>query len=137
MSIGPAAATTTAPVSSSRATAVDPADFSHPRANPYFPLRPGTTTILRGHDNGERLRERVHVTYRTKMIQGVRTRVVSDVVRRPNGSIAEKTVDWYAADSDGNVWYFGERTATFDERRASSSHARAPGRPVVTAPSPG
>ncbi len=91
-------------------------DFSHPRLNPYFPLRPGTTTILRGTDDGEHLRERVHVTGRTKVIQGVRTRVVTDVLRRADGSLAEKTLDWYAADSAGNVWYFGEATATYDER---------------------
>ena len=38
-----------------------------------------------------------------------------DVVRRPDGSLAEATDDWYAADHDGNVWYFGEDTATYDE----------------------
>jgi len=41
--------------------------------------------------------------------------VVRDVIRRRDGSIAEKTRDWYAADNDGNVWYFGEATATYDE----------------------
>jgi hypothetical protein len=30
------------------------------------------------------------------------------------GSLAEATTDWYAADNTGNVWYFGERTATYD-----------------------
>jgi len=109
----PVAASTSSPASTAATPA--PADFSHPRQNPYFPLRPGTTTILRGTDDGTRLRERVHVTGRTKMIQGVRTRVVTDVVRRTNGVLAEATSDWYAADSSGNVWYFGEATATYDE----------------------
>jgi hypothetical protein len=72
-------------------------------------------TRLRGTDEGEHLRETVTVTHRTRTIQGVRTRVVRDVVRRADGSVAEKTHDWYAADRDGNVWYFGERTATYDE----------------------
>ena len=112
VSIGPAAASST-PTTAEAPTSVD---FSHPRANPYFPLRPGTTTILRGREDGERLRERVHVTYRTKVIQGVRTRVVRDVVRHADGSLAEKTLDWYAADSSGNVWYFGEATAKYDDR---------------------
>src|SRR4051812_38244728 len=70
---------------------VDPADFAHPLQNPYFPLRPGTVTTLRGVDDGERLREQVIVTHRTKAIQGVRTRVVLDVVRRTNGVLAERT----------------------------------------------
>jgi hypothetical protein len=109
-------ATSPAAPSSARHQLVDPADFSHPVMNPWFPLEPGTTTVLRGTDEGERFRERVRVTDRTKVIEGVSTRVVRDVVRRPDGSLAEATSDWYAADNDGTVWYFGERTATYDRR---------------------
>lgn len=93
----------------------DPADFADPRRNAYFPLEPGHVTRLRGSDQGERLRQIVRVTHRTKSIQGVETTVVLDIVKRPDGSVAERTHDWYAADNDGNVWYFGERTATYDE----------------------
>lgn len=103
------------PAPANSASVPDPADFSAPAANPYFPLTPGLTVRLRGHDGRERLRERVHVTRRTRTIQGIAVRVVRDVVRRTDGSLAERTLDWYAADNDGNVWYFGERTATFDE----------------------
>ena len=88
--------------------------FDKPQQNPYFPLRPGTVSRYRGSDEGDRFREFVRVTHRTKKIQGVTTRVVRDVVRRLDGSISEKTDDWYATDNDGNVWYFGERTATYD-----------------------
>jgi len=109
--LGPAAAALGAASPSAPA-----ADFTHPGANPYFPLRPGTITVLRGTDEGEHLRERVIVTHRTKTIQGVRTRVVRDVLRRSDGGLAEKTTDWYATDNRGNVWYFGEATATYDER---------------------
>ncbi len=94
---------------------VNPAQFNHPQSNPYFPLEPGTVSRYRGTDEGERFREHVRVTDRTKTIQGVRTTVVLDVVRRADGSLAEKTHDWYAADNNGNVWYFGEDTATYDE----------------------
>jgi hypothetical protein len=100
---------------------VDPSDFTSPVANPYYPLTPGTVTALRGTDDGERLVEHVRVTSRTKVIQGVRTRVVRDVVRRVDGSLAERTQDWYAADNAGNVWYFGESTATYDESGAVES----------------
>jgi hypothetical protein len=93
--------------------AVDPADFSNPQPNPYFPLRPGTVSRYRGSEDGERFTERVTVTRRTKVIQGVTTTVVRDVLRRANGTVAEKTQDWYAADNGGNVWYFGEATATY------------------------
>ncbi len=105
-----------------RQRAVDPADFAHPVANAYFPLTPGTTVWLRGTDEGERFRERVHVTGRTKLIQGVTTVVVTDVLRRADGSLAESTRDWYAADDLGAVWYFGEDTATY--RRDGSVESR-------------
>jgi hypothetical protein len=107
---------TTSPAAPTAATrsVVDPADFGHPVANPWFPLEPGTTTVLRGTDEGERFREKVRVTDRTKVIEGVSANVVRDVLRRVDGSLAEATSDWYATDDDGNVWYFGERTATYD-----------------------
>lgn len=101
-----------APVSA-RPTAAR-AGFGHPRANAYFPLRPGTVTTLRGSDGGVSLRERVVVTHRTRMIQGVRTRVVRDVLRQSDGTLRENTTDWYAGDDTGRVWYFGEATATYD-----------------------
>jgi len=93
---------------------VDPSRFTHPVGNPYYPLRPGLVTRLRGSDGPQRYRERVLVTHQTKTIQGVRARVVLDTLRRLDGSVAEKTHDWYAGDNDGNVWYFGEDTATYD-----------------------
>jgi hypothetical protein len=92
------------------------ARFDSPRQNPYFPLRPGTVMRYRGSDEGQQFRERVTITHRKKTIQGVRTTVVRDVLRRADGSLAEKTRDWYAADNHGNVWYFGEQTATYDEQ---------------------
>jgi hypothetical protein len=89
--------------------------FTNPRQNAYFPLRPGTVFQYQGTDDGEKFTERVEVTSSTKKIQGVETIVVRDVLRREDGSLAEKTDDWYAPDNHGNVWYFGEDTATYDE----------------------
>lgn len=96
--------------------APDASSFDQPIANAYFPLEPGTVTRYRGSDDGESFRERVVVTSRTRVIQGVTTTVVRDVVRRADGSLAESTRDWYAADDAGNVWYFGEATATYDDK---------------------
>lgn len=92
----------------------DPADFTSPVPNPYFPLEPGRVSIYRGHEGKDRLRERLTITDKTKVIQGITTTVVRDVVYA-NGLLDEKTMDWYANDNDGNVWYFGEATATYDE----------------------
>ena len=94
----------------------EPGLFAQPGTNPYFPLTPGLVTRLRGTDEGEHYRETVTVTARHRTIVGVETTVVDDVVRRADGTLAEKTRDWYATDQDGNVWYFGEDTATYDEQ---------------------
>jgi len=92
---------------------VNPADFSAPVANPYFPLEPGTVSVYRGTEGGDRLIEHLRVTDRTKTIQGVTTTVIRDVLFR-NGRLGEATTDWYANDNAGNTWYFGERTAVYD-----------------------
>jgi len=93
----------------------DPKLFKNPQDNPFYPLHAGLVTRLKGTDGDEKFRQTVRVSTRTRTVAGVETVVVRDVVRRPDGTLAEKTDDWYAADSDGNVWYFGEDTATYDE----------------------
>jgi hypothetical protein len=82
--------------------------------NPYFPLPVGTTLIYQGVRDGVTQIDRVHVTHKTKMIQGVSCTAVHDVARH-HGRLLEKTTDWYAQDAKGNVWYFGEATATYDK----------------------
>jgi hypothetical protein len=94
--------------------AVRPSDFSHPQANPYFPLQPGLVFRYHGTDGLQKFRERVTITHKTKMIQGVKATVVRDVLRRADGTLAESTRDYYAGDNSGNVWYLGEATATYD-----------------------
>ena len=129
-----------APAASSRQppepARLDPADFTAPVQNPYFPLVPGTVSRYRGTDEGEALRERMTVTHQTRTILGVRATVVKDVMRRADGSIVEKTTDWYAPDNAGNVWYLGEATATYNAT-AAWTVARGPGWRARTGPSPG
>ncbi|GAA1164643.1 hypothetical protein [Nocardioides aquiterrae] len=91
----------------------DPASFRDPHANPWFPLRPGTGWRIRGTEDGHRYTQRTTVTHRHRMVGGIRATVVLDVIRRADGSVAERTHDWYAADHAGRVWYLGERTATY------------------------
>jgi hypothetical protein len=105
---------TSASADAGTAGGVDPAHFAHPRANPWFPLRPGTVSVYRGTEDRARFRERLVVSHRTRTILGVRATEVHDVLRRADGTLAEKTRDWYAGDDRGNVWYFGEATATYD-----------------------
>lgn len=81
--------------------------------NPWFPLKPGTTLRYRGVRDGQRAFEILTVTHRKKVIQGVATTVVHDVLYL-DGTLHEETLDWYAQDKHGTVWYFGEDTKTFD-----------------------
>ena len=45
---------------------------------------------------------------------GVSTTVVRDTVTI-DGALVEDTYDWYAQDQEGNVWYFGEETAEYED----------------------
>ena len=81
--------------------------------NPYFPLPVGRTLVYKGVRDGQTQTDRVRVTHRTKVIQGVTCIVVHDVARH-GSRLLEKTTDWYAQDTQGNVWYFGEATAEYD-----------------------
>lgn len=94
---------------------LDPADFTTEIDNPYFPLVPGTRLTYREIDEeGKKLKVVVIVTSETKRIaNGITARVVRDTVTK-DGEIIEDTFDWYAQDSDGNVWYMGEDTAEFE-----------------------
>ncbi|MGZ9221369.1 MAG: hypothetical protein ACXW4Q_04625 [Anaerolineales bacterium] len=93
---------------------IDPDDFVSQIDNPYFPLKPGTTFIYRGENEGAPTRTEVIVTDMTKEILGVNTTVVRQL-NYEDGVLIEDTLDWFAQDKDGNVWYFGEDTKAFDE----------------------
>ncbi|MGH2965610.1 MAG: hypothetical protein ACRDMH_09555 [Solirubrobacterales bacterium] len=89
-----------------------PSQFTDKITNPYTPWIPGTTHIFKGTRDGVPTKTRVSVTNATKTIMGVKCVTVQDVVTS-NGSLVEKTTDWYSQDSKGNVWYFGEQTAEY------------------------
>ncbi len=94
---------------------LDPADFTSEVDNPYWPMTPGSRWIYSETETGEPdLKVEVTVTNRTKMIaNGIEANVVHDVVTE-NGEPIEVTDDWYAQDSDGNVWYMGEETVEYE-----------------------
>jgi hypothetical protein len=89
-----------------------PDDFVNRIDNKYFPLRPGTTFLFGGTQEGKASRVSVFVTHKTKMILGIRATVVLDQVL-VGGKREEKTFDWYAQDKHGNVWYLGEDSSDF------------------------
>jgi len=93
--------------------ALDPANFTTTIDNPYFPLPVGRTLVYQGLKDGQTQDDRVTVTSRTKLVaEGITARVVTDVATH-NGTLLEKTSDWYAQDKQGNVWYVGEDTAQY------------------------
>jgi hypothetical protein len=96
-------------IAPSYAPVINPADFSTTIDNPYFPLVPGTRFIYEASTPDGRERNVVEVTADTKTVMAVSTRVVHDVVL-VDGKPEEETFDWYAQDTEGNVWYFGEAT---------------------------
>jgi hypothetical protein len=75
-------------------------DFVGRIDNKYFPLRPGTTFLFGGTQEGKASRVSVFVTHKTKMILGIRATVVLDQVL-VGGKREEKTFDWYAQDKHG------------------------------------
>jgi hypothetical protein len=83
--------------------------------NPYFPLLPGMRWEYRGVKDGRPLRDVVLVAHRIQRIGGVPCAVVIDR-NYVDGRLAESTVDWYAQDEAGTVWYFGEATRELDRR---------------------
>ncbi len=84
-------------------------------------MKPGTRWTYREQElDGSSLDIVVIATGTTKKLaNGITARVVRDTVRE-DGKIVEDTVDWYAQDAAGNVWYLGEDTAEFTDGRISS-----------------
>jgi hypothetical protein len=101
---------------------LDPADFTTEIDNPYWPMEPRSRWVYEEVEGGERLRVEVTVTGRTRVVDGIDAVVVRDVVTDArSGEPLEVTDDWYAQDSDGNVWYLGEETAEYENGRPVST----------------
>jgi hypothetical protein len=99
------------------------ADFSATIDNSQWPMTVGSRWVYRVTDmsNGSTRRELITVTPRTKlMADGIRARVVRDVVT-DHGKPVEVTDDWYAQDSHGNVWYFGEHTTSYEHGKPTDN----------------
>jgi len=113
--VDPAAAATTLPQGSERVD-LDAADFSIEIDNPYWPMRPGNRWVYRETDTrGTAEKVVVEVTAKTKMIaNGVEARVIRDTVSE-KGVPVEITDDWYAQDSQGNIWYLGEYVTNYED----------------------
>lgn len=115
-----AAADATPPAGTPAQPVFDPTRFIEVVDNPYFPLQPGTVFIYDGTSDGEAQRDEMTITDQTKMILGVRCIVVRDTVT-VEGELIEDTLDWYAQDQDGNVWYLGEDSKSYEHGEVVST----------------
>lgn len=96
-------------------------EFSSVVDNKYYTLTPGTKYIYEGMTDEGLERGETYVTQEKKIVDGVETTVVWDRVWL-EGDLIEETYDWYAQDSKGNVWYFGEDSKEYENGEVVSSH---------------
>ena len=91
------------------------ASFTNPTGvtNAYFPLVPGSSKqyVTVGDEDEETVQ--IDVLFTTRMVAGVECVEVRDQVFA-EGLLLEDTVDWFAQDDDGNVWYFGEDVTNYE-----------------------
>jgi hypothetical protein len=99
----------------SETVSLNPTDFTTEIDNRFWPMKPGSRWIYRETDStGAKRRVVVTVTHKTKKIaDGITARVIHDVVME-GGKPVEVTDDFYAQDRAGNIWYFGEDTAEYE-----------------------
>jgi hypothetical protein len=94
---------------------IDPANFVPAITNPWFPMVQGASFVFDGDEHVE-----VEVLPDATTILGVVVTLVRDSVFQ-DGVLVEATLDYYAEDVDGNVWYFGESTAEYEYGKISST----------------
>ena len=85
-------------------------------------MRPGDRWVSAETDGkGDVLRVEVTVLDATYTVAaGIEARVVHDLVTH-DGAVVEDTLDWYAQDADGNIWYLGEQTAEYENGQVAST----------------
>jgi hypothetical protein len=100
-------ASSLAPVQGHYAPAIDAKNFVSTIDNPYWPLKPGTGFHFQGFKGTAEQKDDEIVTHQTKRILGIDAVAVRDTVSQ-HGHRIERTLDYYAQDKQGNVWYMGE-----------------------------
>ena len=100
---------------------IDPAKFTSVVDNPFLPKLPGSVWEYDEFTSDGGLEKiRIEVLDDTKIVMGVESIVVHDVVTELDGGLIEDTYDWFAQDSEGNVWYMGEDTTSYRDGTTST-----------------
>jgi hypothetical protein len=98
-----------APIHGPYSPKIDPANFVRTVDNRYLPFEPVTRFHYEGVRGTTPQTDNEVVLRKTKRILGIRCTIVRDTVSE-HGHAVERTFDWYAQDSAGNVWYMGENS---------------------------
>lgn len=97
----------------SKAVFGDPTDID----NRYYPLTQFERCVLRGREDGTRLRVVRTPLERTRMFthngEPLRAAVIKDR-EFEDGELVEQTLDYFAQDDRGTVWYLGERVDNYE-----------------------
>ena len=96
-----------APVHGKYAPTIEASGFVSKVDNPLWPLRPGAAYHYVGTRGRTPQTDDELVLQRQKQILGIGCTIVRDTVSE-HGRAIERTLDYYAQDKDGNVWYMGE-----------------------------
>jgi len=93
--------------------------------NPYWPLIAGTSFVYAAESDEGCAIEKLTVTSATKSdFRGAYRDIVAHVIDERSWLsedcdgdyvLQEATLDWYAQDNAGNIWYFGEDTKSYDD----------------------
>jgi hypothetical protein len=101
---------------------LDPAQLSTTVTNPLFPASTLRSKTMRGTERDPesgrliRVRLETRLLRRTRRVAGVPVLVVQDRDFE-NGRLVERTLDYFAQDTAGNVWYFGESVDDIERGR--------------------
>ncbi len=93
---------------------IDPDNFTTVIDNEYLPFPVGAHWVYESETDEGLETIDITVLPETRVICGVECVSVRDVVSL-DGEPVEDTIDWYAQDMDGNVWYFGEISFNFED----------------------
>jgi hypothetical protein len=100
------------------------AEFTLEIDNPFFPLVPGTRTVLEGEGASGNELVRISVLDEVESVAGVETRVVEEY-ESIDGQVVEISRNYFSQTSDGTVCYFGEDVDIYDSEGNVSSHGGA------------
>ena len=94
--------------------------FSSTGSNRFFVLQPGYKSVLAGVEDGEKVVLTVTVTDKTKIVDGVQTRVVVEKETH-DGEVVEISKNYFAICKETNsVFYFGENTDLYENGKVVS-----------------